>query len=195
MAHVPADERREQFITAAVSVISEVGVEGASTRRIAKAAQASLAALHYCFQSKDRLLVDVFTRILESHRADTASIVGRGRSVADVAAELLRRTMEWGLRHPDEARAEFDLALWASRQETGVGVEMYAGFSDMWIELLQQAEPALTPSELAPTVRLIMALADGLGLQMLARDDAAQTRRDTAEAAALLTAYLRSDQR
>ncbi|MFI7006553.1 cytochrome P450 [Streptomyces sp. NPDC050145] len=29
MAHVPADERREQFITAAVAVIAEVGVEGA----------------------------------------------------------------------------------------------------------------------------------------------------------------------
>jgi TetR/AcrR family transcriptional regulator, regulator of biofilm formation and stress response len=194
MANIPAGERREQFITAAVGVISEVGVQGATTRRIAEAAQAPLAALHYCFQSKDRLLLDVFDRILASHRADTASLDGRGRSVADVAAQLLTRTLEWGLHHPDEARAEFDLALWASRQETGVGVEMYAGFSDMWTDLLRQADPALTPAELASTVRLIMALADGLGLQMLAKDDPGQTRSDTAEAAAMLAAHLRSDQ-
>ncbi|MQY33854.1 hypothetical protein SRB17_18200 [Streptomyces sp. RB17] len=192
MAHIPADERREQFITAAVAVIAEVGVEGASTRRIAEAAKAPLAALHYCFRNKERLLLDVFDRILESHRADTASIDGRGQSVADVAVDLLSRTLEWGLRNQDEARAEFDLALWAARQETGLGVQMYASFIDMWTATLRQADPGLTAAELDATVRLIIALADGLGLQMLSHQDDAQTRRNTAEAAVMLAAHLRA---
>jgi AcrR family transcriptional regulator len=88
MRHVPAAERREQLIAAAIAVIAEVGVEGATTRRIAAAADAPLATLHYCFQSKERLLLDVFDRILVSRRADTALIDGRGRSAADVAEDL-----------------------------------------------------------------------------------------------------------
>jgi hypothetical protein len=41
-------------------------------------------------------------------------------------------------------------------------------------------------------VRLIKALADGLGLQMLVNDDHEQTRRDTAEASAMVAAYIRA---
>jgi AcrR family transcriptional regulator len=51
VAHLPADVRREQFIDAAVNVIARVGVDGATTRRIAEEADAPPAALHGCFQS------------------------------------------------------------------------------------------------------------------------------------------------
>ena len=194
MRHVPAVERREQLITAAIAVIAEVGVEGATTRRIAAAADAPLATLHYCFQSKERLFLDVFDRILASHRADTALIDGRGRSVADVAEDLLTHTLEWGMRHPDQARAELDLALWAARQESALGVQMYAMFADLWTGTLLLAAPDLPEAEILSSVRLMMALADGLGMQMLATDDHEQTRRDTAEAGDMISAYLRARQ-
>lgn len=191
MAHVPVVERREQLITAAMTLIARVGVEGATTRRIAEEGKASLAAVHYCFESKEKLLLDVFDRILASHRADTQEIHGAGRSLCDVAVELLGRTLEWGIHNPDQARAEFDLAVWASRQETGLGVEMYAMFSDLWSATLREATPVLPPDELATTVRLIMALADGLGLQLLARQQDEQTRYDTAMASEMLASHLR----
>ena len=184
-------DRREHLITAAISVIAAVGVEGASTRRIAEEAGAPLATLHYCFESKEQLFLDVFDRILASHREDTSLIDGRGRSVGDVADMLLTRTLEWGMRNPDHARAELDLALWASRQESGLGVRMYAMFSDVWAGMLLLAAPEEAEEALLSSVRLIMALADGLGMQMLANDDHEQTRRDTAEASAMLAAHLR----
>jgi hypothetical protein len=53
VAHLPADVRREQFIDAAVNVIARVGVDGATTGRIAEEADAPLAAPHYCFQSNE----------------------------------------------------------------------------------------------------------------------------------------------
>lgn len=192
MAHIPASERREQLITAAISVIAEVGIDGASTRKIADTAEAPLASLHYCFQSKERLLLDVFERILASHRADTALIEGHGRSVADVAVDLLTQTLEWGMRNPDQARAELDLAIWAARQRSALGVQMYSMFAEVWTGTLLRAAPELPEEELLSSVRLIMALADGLGLQMLANDDHEQTRRDTTEASAMIAAHLRT---
>ena len=192
MRHVPAVERREQLITA---VIAEVGVEGASTRRIAQAAGAPLATLHYCFESKERLFLDVFDRILASHRAGTALIEGQDRSMAEVAGDLLTRTLEWGMRHLDQARAELDLALWAERQESALGVHMYAMFADVWARALQLAAPDVRPAEILAVVRLLMALADGLGMQMLAGNDDEQTRRDTSEAGVMLAAYLRARHR
>ena len=192
MAHVPANERREQLITAAISVIAEVGIDGATTRRIADAANAPLASLHYCFQSKEQLLFEVFEQILASHRADSAAIEGRGRSVADVGVDLLTQTLEWAMQNPDQARAELDLAMWAARLQSALGVQMYAMFAEVWTSTLLLAAPELPAEHLVASVRLIMALADGLGLQMLAYDDHAQSRRDTAEAGAMLAAHLRT---
>lgn len=71
-------------------------------------------------------------------------------------------------------------------------MRMYAGFIDMWTATLRQADPGLTAAQLDATVRLVIALADGLGLQMLSHQDDAQTRRNTAEAGVMLAAHLRA---
>jgi hypothetical protein len=52
--------------------------------------------------------------------------------------------------------------------------------------------PDLPEAEILCSVRLMMALAGGLGMQMLANDDHEQTRRDTLEAGAMIATYVRA---
>jgi AcrR family transcriptional regulator len=93
MSRIPASQRREEFITAVVTVVAAEGVEGATTRRIAAEAKASLAALHYCFSSKEELFYAVFERqvqILQQEFWHPRKNAGLGRT----AANLLRRLMD-----------------------------------------------------------------------------------------------------
>jgi TetR/AcrR family transcriptional regulator, regulator of biofilm formation and stress response len=38
-------------------------------------------------------------------------------------------------------QAEIDLAVWATRQESGLGVRMYAMFAEVWTDTLRLATP------------------------------------------------------
>lgn len=66
MARIPAAERRADLVAAAVRVIAAHGVDGATTRRIAEAANAPLATLHYCFATKEALFAAVFEYLAAS---------------------------------------------------------------------------------------------------------------------------------
>lgn len=73
-------ETRAQLIDAALDVFGRLGYEGASTREIARAANANLAAIVYHFGGKEALHVAVAEHI-------AASIAGRiGPTLAAVAA-------------------------------------------------------------------------------------------------------------
>lgn len=56
MAYISVPERRKRIVEAAIEVIAENGLAGATTRRIAERAEAPLGALHYCFTNKEQLI-------------------------------------------------------------------------------------------------------------------------------------------
>lgn len=60
MSRMTAQERREAWLRAAVTVVAEHGVEGATTRRIAAAAGLNLSSLHYTFATKEVLLFAIW---------------------------------------------------------------------------------------------------------------------------------------
>lgn len=55
-------ERRDRIIDACLDVVSEVGVAGASHRKIAQCAGVPLGAMTYYFDGMDQLLTEAFTR-------------------------------------------------------------------------------------------------------------------------------------
>lgn len=61
--------RRDRIVEAALDVIAEYGVTGATHRRIADAAGVSLGSMTYYFEGRQQLLVEVFTRLAESMSA------------------------------------------------------------------------------------------------------------------------------
>ena len=59
-------DRRTRIITAALQVIAQHGVTQVTTRKIAHAADISLATLHYHFESKDDLLCSVLDEVTDT---------------------------------------------------------------------------------------------------------------------------------
>lgn len=65
MVRIPIVERRRRLIDAAIAIIAESGVCGATTRAIVGRAGMPLASFHYVFQSHQELLVATLHALIE----------------------------------------------------------------------------------------------------------------------------------
>lgn len=93
--HRSADFRREQLLDAAIVVMSEKGVAGATTRAITERAGVPHGVFHYCFRSKTELIAALFEReiskTLESTGAALQAEAGVRRGLeAALTAQLDR---------------------------------------------------------------------------------------------------------
>jgi AcrR family transcriptional regulator len=194
MPRIPAEQRRQDFVEAAVRVIAEHGLADATTRRIAEAAGAPLASLHYCFRSKEELFVAVFEA--------QATMLGQrlcrseaAKGLAPTAVMVLHEVVGWFQEHPDWAIAGMELALWAQRQD---GNELSAKSFDIHIKgLASDLRRACGPNDdktlAEPAARLIAVLTDGLLLQWIAYRDDARLLDSAERAAEALVLYLGRD--
>lgn len=110
---VPADERKEQLISATVELMRREGVQSVTVRAIAKEANAPLATAHYCFSGKDEIM----------DAAAAAWLKNLSRFSGHVSVESLRKAVEqvaegyWRAleEEPASLLAEIELILWATR--------------------------------------------------------------------------------
>lgn len=195
MTHVPVEVRRQQVIDAAVAVIARVGVDGATTRRIAEEAGTSLATLHYVVQTKENLLWLVYEQLADTTRMEIESAGLRGRSVRTIAAELVTQTVQWVIDRPDINRAQIEILLWAERNDRALAARIYETFTDTWKELLHTARTPLQEDELDSLVRVLVAVVDGLCLQLITHGDGARALLDAETAVSMLSAHLRRPRR
>jgi AcrR family transcriptional regulator len=184
MVRRSADERREELIEAAISVMIREGVAKATTRAIVAEAGLPLGAFHYCFRSKEELLSSVVERILQGAlapavAAGTEAAGGAGAPVADVVRGTLRAYWSRIQATPDEHMLTYELTQYALRQPglSEVARNQYRRY------LAVNAESLATMARLAgfewtvplPVLaRYGFALLDGLTLNWLIdRDDEA----------------------
>lgn len=195
MAHVPTEVRRQQLIDAAIAVIARDGVDGATTRRIADEAAAPLATLHYCFQTKENLLWAVFEHLADVVRINVEKVTGPGQTTVAIATQLLTEAVRWGLDNPAATRAQIEILLWAERNDNAFAVRVYDMFLKTWKGYLAGARSALPDDELETVTRMIVAMLDGLSLQLFTHGDEKRILREVETAEAMLTAYLRKRRR
>jgi AcrR family transcriptional regulator len=181
MARVPADQRRQDFIEATVRVIGERGVGGATTRRIADAAGAPLATLHYCFHTKEQLFFAVFEHVADQ-LLERNSVAKEEGGLGSAASSILGSTIDWFVENDDYARTQFDLYLWALRQESehpGLAARAYEIFIDRFAEIFRTSLRSGDDAELVvPLARLVISILDGLVLQWCGHGDRAQLKAD-----------------
>lgn len=185
---VKASDRRTSLVKAAVRVIAEHGVEGATTRRIAAAAGGSLASLHYVFDSKEALFFAIWeeqVRALEQ----SARAGARRDGLGPTADRLLRETFDWFRADEPYARAQLELTFWALRRDSALGIGTY----DLHIKVMREGlEQGLLPQEDASLIeglaRLIVALADGISLQWMCYRDEQRLATDLDNARSALLA-------
>jgi AcrR family transcriptional regulator len=172
VARVPLEERRQQFIAAAKAVIAEFGVEGATTRRIAEAADAPLAALHYCFDSKEDLLFAMWEEHLRTLLAEGARPPAKRAGLACAAVQELRFAIARLTEDDELAATTTELLLWARRQDPALGRRAYEMYYDVSIAHLTSELSRRDSEELvAPLARMISTAYDGLMLQWITFHD------------------------
>ncbi|WP_028933699.1 TetR/AcrR family transcriptional regulator [Pseudonocardia spinosispora] len=117
MARVRAKVRRELLIEAAVRVAARDGVAATTTRAVAAEAGASLASVHYCFDSKQELLREVLISIINELAGDWLPSATEGAGVAVLARAELRALWDVVEREPGKQQVTYELTHHALRTE------------------------------------------------------------------------------
>lgn len=163
MARVSAAERRNDLVKAAVQVIATHGIDGATTRRIAEQAGAPLAALHYCYDSKEDLFTDVYA-FVTSRFQDVIVANDPHADLPATARHLLRGLMELYVESADFTATTQELASWATRQQDDRGIGIYDKAMEATRSILAGAAPDLEPDAIDRIGYVIAILADGFAL-------------------------------
>lgn len=191
MARIPVAQRRSDFINAAVAVIASHGIDGATTRRIAEQANANVAMLHYCYDSKEDLFADVYQFVAGKY-ADVARASDPHTTVVDAARQLLRGIMELYVDSPDFAAATVELISWARRQHEDRGIAVYDNALAAVREVLTgtPSGQAVEPATIEEIAYVIATLADGFAVNWFTYGDRSAALQQMDVVTAVLEGWL-----
>jgi len=176
VAHVPHAQRREQLIAATIEVMATSGLDTATSRRIAEAAEAPLASIHYTFGTLESLISTAYAEVLEEVRGLLDRSVPRTQgfgiameSLADAVADLFADP-RFGILLIDLNPAGDDRLLEVGDRYYDFGPELVRS-----VATESGNEPPLDPDQFG---RLIMAGIDGVGQQFSFHHDPELARTD-----------------
>jgi len=176
MARVPVEERRRQLVSAAFRVIGREGFAAATTRRVCAEAGAPLAAFHYCFDSKQALLVELTEQTL----AELVTGQSEGIVVGHDVAASLRATLReyWSTVEADPNRESVLMALTqyalADPGLAGVAEAQYAAYHRTARTVLETIAGACGVTWSLPVEqlsRMLIVVTDGVTLAWLVDRD------------------------
>jgi DNA-binding transcriptional regulator YbjK len=171
-------DRRERIIDAALEVIAEIGVAGASHRKIAARADVPLGSMTYHFADMDELLRVSFEKFSDTIATRYEDWFSKAAN-ADEAREAVV-----GLIHAD---------LLASQRELVLTTELYTlaarnpAFRTLTCDWMARSRRALRRFFDEPTTHMLDALIEGLFIHA-ALDTTPPDRARTAEAVRRVTA-------
>jgi AcrR family transcriptional regulator len=191
------EERRTHLIVAAIGLAERKGVSGVTTRDVAKAAGVSLGVVHYCFENKDALMMELVKALSTAMRdcidTDTDTGVWQHsetgpvtlRAVVSAALSMLWLNVEATRRRQLLAYEAVTYVLRESEPEQGnsttssIAVDQYVATDATIGEVLAKAARIAqtrwtTP---LPTLsRLVVTMVDGIVLRWLVDDDSVAAR-------------------
>jgi AcrR family transcriptional regulator len=188
---ISAAQRRSDFINAAVEVIATYGIEGATTRRIADQAQANLAMLHYCYDSKEDLFADVYDFVAAKFR-EVIKASDPHSDLMDTSRQLLRGVMEFYLESASFTAAALELISWAGRQDGGRGIAVYDQALETVRTVLRGAgsDQPVEAETINQIAYVIATLADGFALNWFTYGDRAAAMEQMDISVSVLDSWL-----
>ena len=168
MAHVSNEDRRKQFVAAAIKVIRTHGVANATTRKIAEVAGAPLGSLHYAFKNKEELFEEVAKSFGVSGKSTFLNSVEEGIGVAEAAKTILKVFAGWSPASIKGGLTELEFYMNALRSKPHRKIPKiaYNGWLLFYRDLLKKAQTSEDLQiDIDAVVRLIVAFQDGLILQ------------------------------
>ena len=187
MARMSSVDRRLEIVQAALRVIGEVGVQGATTRAIVAEAGMSLASFHYAFASRDEMMEELIAYVVENQTVAAFSTIRYGSDIRTTVRDGLQAFFEAIVADPGHEQVLFELMLFALRTP---GLEplpkkQWKNYRDGATELLNAAAVNAGIEwrrPIAEVAQLLITITDGLTLAWLANRDltAAATVMDIA---------------
>lgn len=168
MVYISNAERKKQFVEAATRVIREHGLGAATTRKIAKAANAPLGSLHYCFNEKDELYEAVMRSLGWEGMSRMTGAVTPQMGVADATAAILRATATWVVATYEDTLTEWEVFIWATRSKkfAHIPVNVFRDWTAFLSELLRSAKRPDEPDyDFDALGRMVLSMIDGYSLQ------------------------------
>ncbi|MFB6835859.1 TetR/AcrR family transcriptional regulator [Streptomyces sp. NPDC056361] len=156
-------ERRERIVDAALRVAGRSGIAGLSHRTVAAEADVPLGSTTYHFGSLDELLVAALRKANEGFGRLLRESPGITAPDGDLAAALARLLGEWLGGERARVELEYELYLAALRRPA---------LRPVAAEWAEDVAAALAPRTDPVTARAVVALMDGIGLQVLLTDRA-----------------------
>lgn len=180
---ISAEQRREQFIEAAIRVMSKEGLERATTRRIAEEAEAPQGAFHYLFDDKNQMLTEVVAAITLQVEQVLRTAVDPERGLAAAIEDGVRAFWRHVVSDDGLQLMQYELTIFARRTE---GFEWLAAWQyGRYVAAVQDVFGAAAAAEgLSPAIgidglaRFLVAAVDGLVIQYEVHHDAEQSERD-----------------
>ena len=191
MNRMNVDQRRGKLVDAAIVVMLRDGVARTTTRSIVSEAGMTTGAFHYCFFSKEELVLEVM-RVLNARAFDAVrDQVSTDAGGADVIDRVVGAYVAYLGDDASQRQLGFELTLHALREPglRDAGVKHYRDQLDGAEELLTRVARAggfawrRPPAEIA---RVTLGLVDGLSYQWLVTQEEVMVPRLCQE----LIAYL-----
>jgi AcrR family transcriptional regulator len=187
VARISSVDRRLQIVRAALRVIAEQGVQGATTRAIVAEAGMSLASFHYAFDSRDEMMEELIAYVVEHQTVAAFSTIKFGSDIRTTVRDGLQAFLETIIDDPSSEQVLFELMFFAMRTTTldGLPSRQWSKYYGAATELLNAAavNAGITWSRpIDEVARFLVAITDGLTVAWLANRnlDAATTVMDIA---------------
>lgn len=163
---VDHDARKGELLDASLALVAAEGIEAATLRRLARAADCTTGAINYYFEGRDALLVAMLRRAHQTTGARMLRAAGRGASPRDRLWAVLMEALPLDPHRLAEWRVW--LAFWGAAAGNPALVEENLARYAEWRALLQTLvrDLAGTRDDLPLWVDALMGLIDGFGLQI-----------------------------
>ncbi len=163
---VDHDARKRELLDASLALVASEGIEAATLRRLARAADCTTGAITYYFEGRDALLVAMLRRAHQTTGARMLRAAGRGASPRDRLWAVLMEALPLDPERLAEWRVW--LAFWGAAAGNPALVEENLARYAEWRALLQTVvrDLAGTQADLPLRVDALMGLIDGFGLQI-----------------------------
>ncbi len=98
----PRDDRKAQIFETAGRLFAEKGYERTSLQEVADVLGVTKPALYYYYRSKETLLFEITTFVMDRVLADIGQVVDSEQPPLDKLRDLIRRYIRFFARHPHE---------------------------------------------------------------------------------------------
>lgn len=182
MARMSVEERRAKLIDAAIVVLARDGVAATTTRAIVAEAGMAIGVFHYCFRSKDELVLEVMRAINSRSYEAVGAVLQEPATPTERMRNAVRAYWSHIQAAPLEHLLTYELTHYALRQpgQNGAAIEQYASYYSGMEQLLgafAQLGGFTWRTPMDALLRYTLAVIEGVTFQWLVHRDDVMAQR------------------